>query len=203
MESKIAASVGTGIILAGGRRSRFGLNKALALWQGKTIIETIVDCVKSVFEQVLVVVKDKKDYAFLKSTVWLVNDLFEEAHALGGIYSGLSHTRSPFSFVCACDMPFLHPTLIRALWDLRNESSQAVVPLWDGYPQPFSAVYSKTCLPKIQQMIDKKNLRVQNLLKHISTQRIETMHSNLVDPNQKIFFDINTPDDYHAVVKTN
>jgi len=190
----------TGIILAGGRSNRFGTNKALALWQGKRLIEGVLEVMRSIFPTVLVAVKRTDDYRFLEAPgIRLVQDLTDEHHPLGGIYSGLVHAGTEYAFVTACDMPLLQPGLVEALWGI-CDGCQAAVPIWGGIPQPLCGFYATSCSEILAGMIEAERLSIQDLLGDIRVRFLEEATVSAIDPQGLSFVDIDTADDYLRVL---
>lgn len=147
----------TGIVLAGGKSSRMGANKAFIEFGGKRLIETTVDCLKALFPEVLIIANDPPLYAYLG--VKVASDLIPDSGSLGGIYTGLSTASHPACFFVACDMPFLNAELIKLL--VREaEGWDAVVPRVRGELQPLHAVYAKSCLPLMKESIDASVLKI-------------------------------------------
>ncbi|MGH2470440.1 MAG: molybdenum cofactor guanylyltransferase, partial [Chloroflexota bacterium] len=57
----------TGVVLAGGRSSRMGTNKALLRFEdGHTVIERIVAALRPLCADLLLVTNTPRDYAFLQ-----------------------------------------------------------------------------------------------------------------------------------------
>ena len=80
----------TGVLLAGGRSSRMGTNKALLRFpSGQTVIERIIAQVPPLCGDVLLVTKSPQDYEFLGLPMYA--DVYPGAGSLGGIYTGLLH----------------------------------------------------------------------------------------------------------------
>ena len=191
----------TGVILAGGRSRRFGSPKALAPWNDKCLVETVLEILNPLFPSILTLVKNPEDYAFLQSPrVKVMPDLFEEVHPLGGIYSALDRAGSEWIFVCACDMPFVRPELIRALWRARS-GCQAVVPVWEGNRQPLCAFYSQSAKKEIGRAIESKDFAVRSALDSLSVHFLEEDSVRVADPEGRSFNDIDTREDYERAKK--
>ena len=193
----------TGIILAGGRSSRFGSDKALATWKGGTVIGSVVSALSPLFPVILLVTRTPGKYAFLESpVVKLVEDSYPEEHPMGGLHSGLSNSTTAYSFACACDMPLIRPALVERLCGLA-EGWDAVVPEFGGYPQPLCAVYSRNCTPVIGRMISDGNLRVREIATRVRTRLVSEDEVRSVDPGGDSFTDIDTPEDLEKVRRHN
>jgi molybdopterin-guanine dinucleotide biosynthesis protein A len=185
----------SGIILAGGRSRRFGENKAFASWQSGTLIEAVVDSIKPLTAEILIVAKDAGAYAVLsKGKVRVVQDGHDDFHALGGIATALSRIRTRWAFVCACDMPFIRPALVQALWAARG-GYQGVIPVLDGFAQPLCALYSREMLDTFRGMKDTGHLRLRSLTGLESVRSLREDEVRAVDPEGVSFVDIDTPQD--------
>jgi len=98
-------------ILAGGRSSRFGANKALADWFGAPLIAAITEKARTVTEKVFIISNDEVPYRFLDIPVY--PDIYPGMGPLSGLHSALSHAASNRVMVLACDMPLLNTDLLR------------------------------------------------------------------------------------------
>src|ERR1051325_8095541 len=102
----------TGVIQAGGKSTRMGGEpKALLELGGRRIIERVLDALRPVVEDVLIVTNTPALYGFLG--VPMVPDVYPDHGSLGGIFSGLSAAAGGAGFTAGCDMPFLQPDLAR------------------------------------------------------------------------------------------
>jgi molybdopterin-guanine dinucleotide biosynthesis protein A len=193
---------GTAIVLAGGRSSRFGADKALAPVNGRPMIEVVLAVLTGIFPEVLIVAKNPERYRFLarRGRVRLIRDRFRADHALGGIYTGLSEAKTPYVFVCACDMPLLAPELVRTLWRARLRR-MAVVPRFGGSLQPLCAVYARRCRKTIRTLIRRRRLRVQGVFEEIDTRILGERKVKVVDSGGWSFLDVDTRKDYREVKK--
>jgi len=184
----------TGIILAGGRNRRIATNKALLTVGDRSIIATTLETMAPIFEETLIVTNQPEEYAFLDVTT--VGDVFPQKGPLGGLYSGLTASKSEHNFVVACDMPFLNSRLI--LYMLQSIGGcDVVVPLLEAGLEPLHAVYSKACLGPILAHLNKGDLRVQSFYGDVRTNYIRQAEIERFDPELKAFFNINCREDFH------
>jgi molybdenum cofactor guanylyltransferase len=180
----------TGIVLAGGKSSRMGVNKAFIEFGGKRLIEATVECLKALFPEVLIIANDPPLYTYLG--VKVTSDLIPDSGSLGGIYTGLSAASYPACFFVACDMPFLNAELIKLL--VREaEGWDAVVPRVRGELQPLHAVYAKSCLPLMKESIDASVLKIARFFPKAKVKIIEEPALKAVDPYLFGFMNVNTP----------
>ncbi|MDO8444796.1 MAG: molybdenum cofactor guanylyltransferase [Deltaproteobacteria bacterium] len=189
----------TGIILAGGKSSRMGRNKALLDFGGRRIIEHTVDLFKSIFPKVIIVTNTPEEYANLG--IKTVTDIFPGKGSLGGIYTGLIHSSHDHSFIASCDMPFLRRELIEFLISLKGGYDVVVPRLKDGY-EPLHAVYSKRCSKSMEAMINKGDLRIIGFYPEVRVREVseEELAPYISEPSP--FVNINTPEEYEEAVNT-
>ena len=180
-------------ILAGGHSSRMGTNKALVRVGGRTIAERIVEQVRPLTEELILVTNTPEVYAWLDLPMF--GDLIPDKGPLGGLYTALSGVRNDCALVVSCDQPFLNAELLRYLIWLR-EGYDVVVPLApDGYPQSMHAVYRKTCLGPIRARIDAERLKVIGFFEDVRVRRVPMEEIAPIDPERLSFVNVNTPDD--------
>ena len=180
----------TGIVLAGGKSSRMGLNKAFIEFGGRRLIEATVGRLARLFPEVLIVANDLDLYAYLGMRV--IADLIPDSGSLGGIYTGLSVATTPKAFVVACDMPFLSGDLI-ALLVREAEDWDVVVPRAAGELQPMHAVYAKSCLPFIKEAIEAGRFKIAGFFPKVKVKTIEEPKLREVDPGLLGLMNVNTP----------
>ncbi|MFK4341202.1 molybdopterin-guanine dinucleotide biosynthesis protein A [Paenibacillus sp. RC21] len=103
----------TGIIVAGGRSSRMGQDKAMLQLGGVTVLERISAVLGQVAQRVIVVARDTQQYR--RFGLETTTDLYPGLGPLSGIHAGLSASNTEWGIVVACDMPFVQPEVLRAL----------------------------------------------------------------------------------------
>lgn len=134
----------TGVVLAGGRSSRMGRDKALIDIDGKPMLVRAAESLLAVTDAV-VVVQDRRDhYNSLfagNSQIRCIEDQAAYTGPLHGIIRALAVATRPWILVSPCDHPYIDAVLWQALLDLRRENLLAVVPEVEGVLQPLLAAY--------------------------------------------------------------
>jgi molybdopterin-guanine dinucleotide biosynthesis protein A len=150
-----------GVVLAGGRSTRFGdADKAVATLDGQPLVAHVVDAVAEATEEppLLAVATDEQAErlrdALADRAVDPVRDDPSLSGPLAGLAAAVAATDAPWLFVCACDMPLVSPASVDALRtrlaasvdDRAGERGDvdAVVPVVDGYDQPLHALYRRS-----------------------------------------------------------
>ena len=182
----------SGVILSGGESSRMGVNKAFIEIQGKRIIDSIVKLLSILFPEVIIVTNTPLDYACINARI--VTDIFPQKGSLGGIYTGLFYSSHPYSLVVACDMPFLRREVIEYITGKIGSNDVVIPHLSDGY-HPLHAIYSRRCLPFMERLIEKDDLRIVNFFKKVRVKEVSGKDLSRVDPDFSSFININTPED--------
>jgi len=182
----------TGIILAGGKNLRMGENKAFLQVNGQRIIDRTRNLFSELFDEILLVTNSPLEY--LDLNLRMVADLTPGRGALGGIYSGLFHTSHSHAFVAACDMPFLNKALISHLIDL-SPSYDIIIPKTQDGLQPLHAIYSQKCLPFMEDLLRKNDLKIIDFFHRVKKREVPTEEILPLDPKLASFLNINTPED--------
>ena len=183
----------TGVILAGGQSSRFGSNKALALWRGKLLIQHVRDSLSSVFDDILLSTNSPDQYVFLKMPT--VIDRYPNMGPLAGIHSALHHTSKPWIFVVGCDMPAITPDLISFLSSYVQDEFEAVLPWLKAGPEPLCGLYHKTALAKIEMQLANRKPQVKELIEKLSVRKVAEEELRTVSDGLGVFININSTKD--------
>ncbi|MDO8717159.1 MAG: molybdenum cofactor guanylyltransferase [Dehalococcoidales bacterium] len=184
----------TAIVLAGGKSLRLGRNKALEPFLGKSLIEHVVDRLRPLSAQLLIVTSGEQDLPPLDKTEALT-DVYPGKGPLGGIYTGLLAARCSHSIVVGCDMPFINTELLRSLADLAPKFDVVIPRLSKEIIEPLHAVYAKSCLDKIKILLEKNQLEIHSLLNTLHIRYIKREECLRFDPQLRSFLNINNQTD--------
>ena len=194
------------VILAGGKSSRMGTDKALLELNGKTFIEQISKELEW-FEEKIIAHGNTRE---LSDTIWtVISDIYPNHGPLGGIHSALSVCQSDALFVVTCDMPLLKSSLAHKLCDIMCESEvmertvdgavsgqvvyDAVISVGeDGKIHPLCGVYRKSVLSILEEQILSGRNKVMEVLNKLHVKYV-TIDSSI---GVQQLLNINTPQDY-------
>ncbi|MBX3302562.1 MAG: molybdenum cofactor guanylyltransferase [Nitrospira sp.] len=162
-----------------------------------TLLEHGLSTMCALLQHVCIVIA--QDSPFLSANVPVFRDVVSNCGSLGGLYTGLREASTPHVFVAACDMPFLNVNLIRYMIGLK-ERTDIIVASWNNRLQPTHAVYSKRCTPILEDMIRRREVKIQNAFQDPSlTVRFVTEGEvRQIDPEGRSFLNINNPADLEA-----
>lgn len=181
--------------MAGGQNKRFsGMNKALISVGGKRILDRIYEIFDSLFDEIILVANDPLKY--LEWDLHIVSDIFPFRSSLTGIHTGLFFTNNFYTFITACDIPFLKKELVETIINSIETGVDVIVPESSkGRMEPLCAVYSKRCLKPVENNLIQKELKIEQFFKKV---RVKKLSENILrekDPDLISFFNINTPED--------
>lgn len=163
---------------------------------GKSVLERVISCLSSFKGEVIVVrargqsVPHVAGYANLR----FVEDIYPEKGPLGGIYTGLTESKSDLNLVVAGDMPFLNSDLLRHIIEAAD-GFELVIPRINNMLEPLHAIYSRKCLPPIERLLKQDILTVYRLLDMVKVRYIELEEIDRYDPRHLSFFNVNTEAD--------
>jgi len=182
----------TSIVLAGGKSSRLGSNKVMLTVGGTSLIQRVLDRLAGISSEIIVVTANEGETPCAPSNrVRIVTDIYPGKGPLGGIYTGLVAASNPRAAVVGCDMPFLSTALLRYMMRVSPEA-EAVIPRLGDNVEPLCAVYSKSCLSAIHDLLMRDELRIRRLLDSVVVRYVERAEIDRHDPERLSFFNVNT-----------
>lgn len=190
----------TGIILVGGKSSRMGRNKALLPFDGKKVIERIVEKMQMITDHLLLVTNTFKEYEFLNLP--MVADKYKGLGPMAGIHAGLEASRTVHNLVVACDMPFVSVEIGAYLLRELN-GYHACVPKIYGQLHPLFAAYHRDAKDILEKNLAKGELKVRDTFKKLNAKIIT--EKDLVAAGLQLkdsdFFNMNYPQEYEMAQK--
>jgi molybdopterin-guanine dinucleotide biosynthesis protein A len=182
----------TGVLLAGGKSSRFGSNKALTKLAGRAMIEHPAKILTELFKNRLLITNSPAEYTFLGWPV--VGDIYPDSGPLAGIHAALKSVTSPLIFVAGCDMPFLNKTLISYLCSL-VEGYDVVIPRTAKSLEPLHAIYRRSIVKVIEKSLARGNRKIHQVFSELKTREVSEAEMLAVTGDLISFRNINTPED--------
>jgi len=176
----------TGIILAGGKSTRMGMDKGFCALNGKPMVQYAIDVLKQVCDYIIIS-SNNEDYELFEFPV--IPDLIRDIGPMGGIYSGLKQSNTQDNFFISCDMPMVTVELVQHILSLK-EGYDAVIPTWNNYQEPMCAYYNKNILEKLSTLIQKGDYKLQNIIPKVNHRTVEI--TNKLDfYNDQLFANVN------------
>ncbi|MGC2696566.1 MAG: molybdenum cofactor guanylyltransferase [Candidatus Angelobacter sp.] len=182
----------SGFVLAGGKSTRMGQDKAALSLNGRTLLEHALAALREVCRDVAILGRYESYGAFAPA----YEDIYPGCGPLGGIHAALSNSHTQYNIVTAVDTPFLMPQLLSYLAE-RAIASGAVVttPEIDDYTQPLCTVYSLDFLPIAERALKAGNYKIVPLFPRSQTQVIKEAELRQFAFSAEMFENLNTPED--------
>jgi len=186
------------VVLAGGLSSRFGQDKGLLRLAGKPLVRHVLDALKSVVDERVVVVSSEartRSYeSAVGSGVEVAVDELQEHSPLVGALTGFRVANGEYCLLLPCDTPFVSREVLLLLFDLCLGKA-AVIPRWpNGYLEPLHAVYSREmALDAAVKALGEGKLNMRGMVDRLRGVRyVSTLVLQQLDPELWTFFNVNT-----------
>ena len=188
----------SGIVLAGGRSVRMGTDKTQLAWGRHTLLEQAVCRLRGATDEVLVVGNLEGTYCL--QGVRQVKDRYAGRGPLGGIHAGLLAAKYEAAIVLSCDMPFVTAKLA-AFLVAKSDGFAAVTPRCRGRIEPLCAVYARSCLAAIEDLLQAGENQVRQVFCKVNTCYVEEEALQLFGDANQLFFNLNTPQDWQEALR--
>ncbi len=191
----------TGVIVAGGKSTRFGSDKASAVVAGRTLLEWVVRGVAPSCTALVVVRAAGQQLPPFEATipVTVVDDQYHEKGPLAGLVSGLAAATTPLAFAASCDVPLVRAELVAGLASVAAQHD-VVVPHVEGFPQPLLAVYRvASCLPVFRAAVEADRLKITVAYAGLRVRPVREPEVRRLDPELESFRNLNRADDLTGI----
>ena len=188
----------TAIILAGGKSTRMGEDKAFLPFGDRPLLRRVVDELRPHFDDLILVTNHPQQHMDLED-IRLVSDVEPGQGPLGGIFTGLLASRGRHNLVVGCDYPFLNHLLLDYLWSLRSWGD-VVVPLTHEALAPICAIYDRRVLPILNEALESGERSVMGLFPRLKVHYVREDELLPYDPTLLSFQNVNTPEDYRQAL---
>lgn len=140
-----------GFVLAGGRSSRMGREKALVLLDGKPLVVHALNVLREAGLKGTIAGGSSS----LKIFAPVVEDSEPDRGPLGGICAALASTSTRRAVFLPLDLPLLPASLVAyLLWHEQITGAAITVPSVNGYAQSFPAVVDRAAMPRLRAELE-------------------------------------------------
>lgn len=183
----------SGFVLAGGKSSRMGTDKALLLFEDETLLRRAIRLMRP-FCSLISVSGNNPEYMMYNLPI--VPDVYPECGPLGGIHSCLEHSSADWNLIVGVDLPFLNEELITFL--LENTAGfDCVIPRSLTGIEPLAGLYNRRILPEVTTQIQLGDLKLIHLLEKLNVNFLDC--SRLIEKFPRLFTNLNHPEDYNRL----
>jgi len=188
-----------GYVLAGGGSTRFGRDKALVKFAGRSMLARAIELMRGVRSEVRIIAPPGK-YANFETEA--VNDLWPGEGPLGGIVTALLHTREhvpacEWNMIVSCDMPFLTAQWMQHLVERTAKSeAQVIVPRSTHGPEPLCACWRTDAVETLQAAFERGVRKVTQGIALLRAEVLDERDWKRFDSAGRLFWNMNTAADY-------
>lgn len=186
----------TAFILAGGKSTRMGSDKAFVMLDGRTLLARALELARSVTGEVRIV----GDPAKFSKFAAVVEDIFPNCGALAGIHAALLSSPTELNLILAVDVPFVSPALLQYMLERARNSASATVTVAHsgGNWQPLCAIYRRNFAEAAEQSLRTSHYKIDKLFAATSTQKIPEEELKAAGFPPEMFRNLNTREELEA-----
>lgn len=182
----------TALVLAGGKSTRMGKDKAFLLYKNKMFIHHVIDAVLPLTKSVFIVSDDTKydNLGFQR-----IEDFIKDAGPLSGIVSGLQNIKTSHALVVTCDVPLIKAEMLQMLLLQAKKDKEYIIQLkTKSDTMPLLAIYPKSCLLELKKSLLSGNRKVKLAIENCKVKTV-------VVPSffEKYVQNINTPSQFYKL----
>jgi molybdopterin-guanine dinucleotide biosynthesis protein A len=179
-------------ILAGGKSTRMGTDKAFVLIDGRTLLARMLDLARQVTSNVHIVGDPVKFAPFAPT----VEDIFPGCGPLGGIHAALRSSHTNLNVILAVDVPFVSLALLAFLISRAgNSDANVTLARAAGGFQPLCGIYRPLFADAAEDALRTGHYKIDALFNPTTTQVIEEAELETAGFSPRIFRNLNTPQD--------
>lgn len=162
------------LILAGGRSTRMGSDKAAVTLDGTPLLLRAIRFWQTTCPGAPIYVSaGQPDHALsLPDGVTPIYDQVADCGPMGGLQAAFRQCGQELLWVSAVDMPLLSSQAVELLSGKRCHCEDACVFTHDGRPEPLLGLYRSTCLPVMDHLLSSGEHRMSALLNAVRTTQV-------------------------------
>ena len=184
-----------GFLLAGGKSSRMGADKAFLEFRGRTLLEHALSVIGHVCSSVAIV-GDPAQFSNYRS---VVEDVYSGCGPLAGIHAALLRSSAEVNLMLAVDLPFVTEDLLSYLFSAAEQNAADVtVPRTGKGLQPLCAVYRREFANVADLALRAGKYKIDAVFGGLSIRIIEEAELEKAGFSERNFFNLNTPEDQRA-----
>ncbi len=189
----------TAFILAGGRSTRMGSDKALLSLGGQTLLERALQTAGTVAKTVFIAGPRERYGRYGE----VVEDVIRDCGPLGGIHAALCVTKTDLNLMLSVDTPLMSSDFLAWLLEQARASRElVVVPEALGGLQPLAAVYRRALRAVAEQALKSGDYKIDHLFRLAPTRYISEAEIVAAGFSLAVFRNVNTFEEYKDLLQT-
>ena len=191
----------TVFVLAGGKSTRMGKDKAFLEFKGRILLARALELAAGAGQEVRIVGDPRKFAAFGR----VIEDIYRERGPLGGIHAALKSSSTELNLMLAVDLPFMQLNFLKYLISVAGETRALVtVPRPTDGLQPLCAVYRREFAKIAEQSLGRGKNKIDALFAEVDTKILGPEELSEAGFSRQMFRNLNTPEEFdEAAMLTN
>jgi molybdenum cofactor guanylyltransferase len=183
-------------ILAGGKSTRMGADKAFLEFESRTLLSRALNLARSVTPNVSIVGSREKFAAYAP----VVEDIFRDCGPLGGIHAALRASQTEINLILAVDMPFVPVEFLDYLIATARCTLEAVVvvPHCEAHLHTLCATYRRPFADVAEKNLRAGQNKIDRTFSEVPTRIITEEELQTAGFSPAIFRNLNTPEQLEA-----
>lgn len=179
----------SGIVLAGGKSSRMGIDKGLMDFDGQPLIQYSIELLENFCDDIVISANNPQYERFGYP---VVPDKILGLGPAGGITSASKKVINDWIIFLSCDIPFVTPAVIDRL-SIETGKSNAIIPIHENGVEPLIAIYNKRFMKTFEECLGKGINKMQDILEMGDVNYVD--FQNELDADPHLFDNINSYSD--------
>ena len=171
-----------------------GEDKGLVMLNGKPMVQYIIEVLKEVVSDIIIISNNE---SYTKFGIPVYADIIKDKGPVGGIYTGLYHSKTELNFCISCDVPMISSDFI--FW-LLNKSGNASItlPMCKDKVHQMIGVYSKQVLSNFKESTEKGHLKLSQVNSDMACEIID-IEKEYANFDELLFSNINTKNELRSI----
>lgn len=178
-------------VIAGGKSTRFGRDKGLALVKNRSLIDYTLQTARQLSDTIILIYGKEVLYGGLNIPIFF--DVFPDCGPLGGVHSALIHASTEWIATMPCDMPLLIPDIYHILYGLRQLNRPVVAVSHRGI-EPLVSIWHRSAAVEIEKALRKKRFSMQESIFSLKATTV-LLPAVMKDYREYYFTNVNYPED--------
>ncbi len=193
------------VVLAGGRSTRYGIDKALVQFRGRPLVKWVISALYEVVEEIIISISSDHDPAKFRGLVGkeivIVKDIQPNMGPVSGLIPSFSEGKGEYVAVAPCDTPFIMPELYSLLFE-KSKGHDGAAPFVNNFWEPLHAVYKrKSYVQSLKKAQSQGKFRPVDAYPNLNIQRVTEEDVRSIDKDLISFFNINSVEDHKKAEK--
>jgi molybdopterin-guanine dinucleotide biosynthesis protein A len=183
-----------GLVLAGGKSNRMGIDKGRMDWHGQEQRYYLAEFLKEFCDSVYVSCRKEQSEEIKTNGFNIIEDAFEGLGPYGAILSAFKFNSNVAWLVVACDLPLLNASMIMQLISERDPQKVATTfrSPFDNLPEPLITIWEPRSNEILLSRMEEGKSCPRKSLMNTDTKIIEPV-------DKEALFNANTPEDVEKV----